>query len=71
MSESMSIAPAVMSVFVGPSLVGLLRADQIAADRNQRTATIRPQRRNDIGGARAPIEPADHRPPYFQRPSAR
>jgi len=33
-----------------------LARDQIAADRHQRAAALRPQRRDDVGGARAPVE---------------
>ena len=42
-------------------LAGLLAADQIAAHRDHRLAALRPQRRDDVGRARAPIETGDGR----------
>ena len=42
-------------------LAGFLAADQIAAHRDQGLAALRPQRRDDVGGARAPIEAGEGR----------
>src|SRR5262249_38600227 len=38
----------------------LLTADQITADRNHGLAALRPQRADDIGGARPPIETTEN-----------
>jgi len=55
---------------VPPSQLGLgwqwhlprfLTADQITAHRNHGFAALGPQRRDDIGGARAPIEASEDR----------
>src|SRR5262249_46155671 len=40
-------------------LAGGLAADQIAADRDQRLAALRPGRRKDVGRPRSPVETGD------------
>ena len=40
---------------------GLLAADQVAADRDQPAAALRPERRDDVGGSRSPVEPGHDR----------
>ena len=53
-------------------LAGGLAADQIAAHRDERLAALRPERRDDVGRARAPVEAGDDRPlDPRARPSAR
>src|ERR1700741_4896634 len=42
-------------------LAGLLAANQISADGNQRLDSLRPQGRNDVGRPRAPIESGEKR----------
>lgn len=48
-------------------LAGLLAADQITADGHQSLHAFGPQRSDDVGGPRAPVEPADHRAVGSQR----
>src|SRR5690242_3758118 len=38
--------------------IGLLAADEVAADRDEARTSLRPKRGHDICGARAPVEPA-------------
>jgi hypothetical protein len=47
-------------------LAGFLATDQIAADRDHRLAALGPQRRDDVGGAGAPVETAKGRLLDFQ-----
>jgi hypothetical protein len=47
-------------------LVGFATTDQIATHRDQPSAPFRPDGRNDVGSARAPVEPADHGPPDLE-----
>ena len=42
-------------------LVGVSAADQVTAHRDQGFAALRPKRRNDVGGPRAPVETGDDR----------
>src|SRR5262249_16844258 len=46
---------------------GLLTANQIAADRNQGLAALGPQRGDDVGSARTPIEAGQDWPLYVKR----
>ena len=51
---------------------GGLAADQVAADRDQAAAALGPERRQDVGGAGAPVEPGDDGPiDRRARPAAR
>ena len=43
------------------SLVGILTSDEVAAHRDQRLAPRRPERRDDVGAARPPVEAPDDR----------
>src|SRR5215470_608484 len=50
------VPPLVLGGWRQRDLAGFLTSDQIAADRDQRLATLRPKRRDDVGGTRANIE---------------
>src|SRR6476661_4535062 len=50
------IPPLELSLWWQRHLAGFLAADQITAHRDERFATFRPERRNDVGGPCAPIK---------------
>ncbi len=64
--EVILVPPLQLSLWRQRHLAGLLAADQIPAHRDETLAAFRPQRRDDVGRARAPIKTAEDRPANFE-----